>query len=206
MPIELLRRPHTSIQGAPTLDRVDTKIFFAQYFARCMECTYCLDQCCMYGVDVDGENHERILAVANQLEVLTGVARTEWFDERWTEDAEFPGGRVTRTRVRDGRCVFLERLGRGCLLHSLALSQGRDYHELKPLVSALFPLTFDDGLLHPSDEIEDADLICITEGSTLYRGVRDELLFYFGVELVAELDALELAAASWPPVSRPFAL
>ena len=77
------------------------------------------------------------------------------------------------------------------MLHSFALERGLDYHELKPMVSSLFPVTFDWGLLHPSNEIEDRSLQCVDDGPTLYQGVRGEIEWYFGVELVRELDALE---------------
>ena len=58
-------------------------------------------------------------------------------------------------------------------------------------MSTLFPLTFDYGLLHASNEIEDRSLQCIDDGPTLYRGVRDEIAWYFGASLVAELDRFE---------------
>jgi hypothetical protein len=77
------------------------------------------------------------------------------------------------------------------MLHSFALERGLDYHELKPMVSSLFPVTFDFGLLHPSNEIEDRSLQCWGDGPTLYQGVRGEIEWYFGAGLVAELDALE---------------
>jgi hypothetical protein len=77
------------------------------------------------------------------------------------------------------------------MLQSYALENGLDYHELKPMVASLFPVTFDGGLLHPSTEIADRSLQCIDDGPTLYEGVRSEIEWYFGPTLVAELDALE---------------
>jgi hypothetical protein len=77
------------------------------------------------------------------------------------------------------------------LLHSFALEEGIDYHELKPMVASLFPVTFDGGLLHPSNEIHDRSLQCIDDGPTLYQGVRGEIGWYFGNRLLAELDELE---------------
>jgi hypothetical protein len=59
------------------------------------------------------------------------------------------------------------------------------------MVSALFPVTFDDGLLHASTEARDGTLVCGGQGPSLYRGARAELLHYFGESLVSELDALE---------------
>ena len=82
------------------------------------------------------------------------------------------------------------------MLHTFALGRGIDYHEIKPMVCSLFPVTFDGGLLHPSNEIEDRSLQCIDDGPTLYQGVRSEIEFYFGAGLVAELDALEQGRAA----------
>jgi hypothetical protein len=158
---------------------------------QCMECSYCFDSCCAFGVDVDATNVARLDAHREGLEAFTGIPRARWFADGWTEDPEFPGGRHTRTRVEGGACVFRNRRGRGCLIHSYAASRGLDYHELKPMVSVLFPVTFDGGLLHASSEIEDRSLQCYGDGPTVYRGVREEIAWYFGRELVGELDALE---------------
>jgi hypothetical protein len=77
------------------------------------------------------------------------------------------------------------------MLHSFALEEGIDYHELKPMVASLFPVTFDGGLLHPSNEIRDRSLQCIDDGPTLYQGVRSEIGWYFGSPLLEELDEVE---------------
>lgn len=189
--IRELSRAYACRWGAPEVDRVDTGIFRERYFMRCMECSYCFDSCCAYGTDVDATNVARLDAHREELEAFTGVPRARWFTDAWTDDAEFPGGRHTRTRVEGGACVFRNRAGRGCLIHSYALNRGLDYHELKPMVSVLFPVTFDGGLLHASAEIEDRSLQCYGDGPSVYRGVRDEIGWYFGPGLVAELDALE---------------
>ena len=160
---------------------------------QCMDCSYCFDSCCAYGVDVDATNVARLEAHAEGLEAFTGIPRSRWFTDGWTDDPEFPGGRHLRTRVEDGSCVFRNKAGRGCLIHAYALSRKVDYHELKPMVSVLFPVTFDGGLLHASSEIEDRSLQCYGDGPTVYRGVRGEIAWYFGPGLVEELDGLEEA-------------
>ncbi len=193
--IRPLSRAYPTRWGAPVVDRVDTAVFQRTYFMNCMQCTYCHDSCCQYGVDVDVENVARLEEHAEGIARFTGVPRERWFTDEWVDDKEFPGGRQTRTRVEDGACVFRNRKGRGCMLHSYALERGIDYHHLKPMVSALFPLTFDYGLLHPSNEIVDRSLQCIDDGPTLYRGVRDEVAWYFGKDLVVELDRFEAETA-----------
>ena len=60
------------------------------------------------------------------------------------------------------------------------------------MVDCLFPLTFSEGLLCPADEVVDRELVCGEQGPTLYRGVREEVRYYFGDDCIAALDALEM--------------
>ena len=139
---------------------------------------------------------DRILAHADALEPIIGRAREQWFGEVVLRDADFPGGAATRTAVVNGGCVFLRNDARGCMLHAFALDRGEDYHTLKPMVSALFPVTFDDGALFCSEELVDGSLVCAGEGPTAYEMARDELAYYFGTAMLAELDALRHSRAS----------
>ena len=75
-------------------------------------------------------------------------------------------------------------------IHAYAIEKGIDYHALKPLVSTLFPVTFEQGVLVPSSEAVDGSLICCGEGATLYEGARGELGYYFGGDFVLELDSV----------------
>ena len=58
------------------------------------------------------------------------------------------------------------------------------------MVSSLFPVTFGGGALLCSDELHDGSLVCAGDGPTAYEMARSELAYYFGPELVTELDAL----------------
>jgi hypothetical protein len=169
---------------------VDDAIFDRRYFGHCFGCSFCGDACCTHGVDVSVVERDRILARAEELEPLVRIERERWFLPTLDDDADFPGGFATRTAVVDGACVFLRRDGRGCLIHAALLARGEDYHALKPMVSTLFPVTFGDGALLCSDELHDASLVCAGDGPTAYAMARAELEFYFGAELVTELDAL----------------
>ena len=169
---------------------VDDEIFVRRYFGHCMSCGFCADSCCQHGVDVSIVELDRILSRAPEIAERIGSDASTWFAPALTEDADFPGGAATRTTVVDGRCVFLSRASRGCVLHALSLETNTDYHDLKPMVSALFPVTFGDGALFCSDEITDGSLVCAGEGPTAYDMARAELAYYFGEELVVELDRL----------------
>ena len=198
----VLPRAYPSIFGAPAIRAVDRRVFSLGYFMRCMDCGYCGDQCCDYGVDIDRANMERLAGLGPAFEAFAGVPQSEWFEPGLVEDAEFPSGAHGRTRAAGGKCVFARRGGRGCAIHAYCLEQGLDYHLYKPMVSALFPVTFEHGVLVPSPEAVDGTLRCGGIGPSLYDGVRSELAYYFGRELVEVLDGLRSAA---PAESRPAA-
>ena len=182
--------------GAPVLRSVDPAIFRLRYFMHCLECGFCNDWCCQFGVDVDREHVDQILAHADALEAFLGIPRDQWFTGEVELDEDVPGGETWRTRVTDGACVFLNRNGRGCQLHAFCVEQGIEYRELKSIVDVLFPLTFEGGVLCPAREAVAEELVCLRTGPTLYRGVRSEIAYYFGPELVGELDRLEALDAA----------
>lgn len=186
-----LSREYTCKHAPITITFVNQNIFTHRYFTNCMGCDFCKDICCQYGVDIDIENVERLKQNAEALKPYVRYPVDQWFRAEFERDEEFPGNYYTRTLVKDGACVFRNQLGRGCGIHRMCLDQGRDYHELKPLVCSLFPITFDYDSLLVSTELEDGSLICANTGPSAYRGNRNELIFYFGPELAAELDEIE---------------
>jgi hypothetical protein len=186
-----LSRSYPNRHGVPVVERIDAAIFARSYAAPCASCTFCGDACCAFGVCVDRENLRRLEAWAARLERYLGIPRECWFAEESVADPEFPGGSYRRTRVVAGACVFLNRRGRGCLLHAFCLERGIDHHLLKPMLSSLFPLTVEAGLLRPAAEVADDSLVCLGEGVTLYRGAREALHHYYGDGALGELDRLE---------------
>jgi hypothetical protein len=191
MSVVALAHEHPSIFRAPVIRSVDTRIFHLRYYTHCMSCGFCNDQCCSYGVDIDADNARRLLAMGNDFKAFVGISESEWFTDEIVEDAEFPSGGNRRTRVLGSHCVFHKRDGRGCLIHAYCAVNGLDYHLYKPMVSILFPLTFNYGVLEPSSELVDRSLVCAGDGPSVYAGGRSELAYFFGDNLVEELDALE---------------
>jgi hypothetical protein len=194
MSIVALAREHPSIFKAPVIRSVDMRIFVLRYFTHCMSCGFCNDQCCSYGVDIDADNARKLLAMGDDFKAFIGVPESEWFTDEAVEDAEFPSGRNLRTRTRGSHCVFHKSDGRGCLIHAYCAENGLDYHLYKPMVSILFPLTFNYGVLEPSSEVIDRSLVCAGDGPSLYEGMRSELVYFFGDGLAEELDALRAPA------------
>lgn len=186
-----LSRAYVARMGVPMIREVAADIFTRTYFTHCTKCTFCAQQCCSYGVDVDKAVYDQLTKVRADVERITGRSFDSCFTGKFETDAEYPGGGAHRAIVVDGRCVFLNRKNGLCNLHALAIDLGRDYHELKPLISALFPLTFGDGLLLVTEEVMEKSLACLGDGPSLYDGVRSELEYYFGADFVAELDAVK---------------
>ena len=193
MSVVALSRRYTCVQGAPVIHAVDTAIFALRYFAKCMDCGFCDDQCCSYGVDIDLGNVMRLAALGEDFSSRIAAPRSEWFTSEVLQDPEFPTGSYVRTQEKDGRCVFRSPNGRGCAIHGYALEKGIDYHDLKPMVSTLFPVTFNYGVLEASSEVHNRSLACAGDGPSVYQGARDELRYYFGDALVEELDRLDAA-------------
>ena len=211
-----LSREYACVFGAPVLAAVDPRLFQLTYFAACMDCTFCKDACCQYGADTELPRVAALEGIAPELEAYLGVPRSEWFREDpedfgTLDEPEYPGGRYTRTQVVElpaGRsehnewaCVFLDPAGRGCRIHRFALERGIDVHAIKPMVCLLFPASFDKGVLCPAYEFDlEDELVCQGPGPTIYRASRDDIRWYFGDELVAELDAIEPEYAGKPAV------
>lgn len=186
-----LSRPYESVMEGPVLRLVDPAIFRLRYFTRCLDCGFCRDACCDHGVDIDLANAERLKSLPGDFHDRIGAPAGEWFTGEVIADGEFPGGAHVRTRVRNGTCVFRKPHARGCAIHAYCLEKGLDYHRYKPMVSALFPVTFELGVLTASGEAADGTLICGGEGPSLYDGARGELSYYFGDHFIAELDRMK---------------
>jgi hypothetical protein len=115
----------------------------------------------------------------------------DWFESDYTYYEEYAGSQYTRINPQGPRCVFISKDQRGCGLHRYALSKQMDYHEIKPLVCILFPLSVGEGILSLAPELDDNSLICSGSGLSAYQGMRSELEHYFGQEFVDELDGME---------------
>jgi Fe-S-cluster containining protein len=187
-----LKNSYPCKHGLPIIHSVDTDIFQLTYFMHCMQCTFCNDECCSYGADIDMLNIKRILAKADEIEEFSGIKREKWFypkKRKW--DHEYPGHDYTRTTMKKDACVFLNKKGRGCLLHTFALAKGYDYHEFKPFFCTVFPVTYYEGVLLTPEEIDEKTTACLGEGPSLYQGAREELRYFFGDGLIRELDEIE---------------
>jgi Fe-S-cluster containining protein len=184
-----LRREHAS--GNLAISFVHRDIFLKKYFARCLECSFCHDWCCSFGADIDIQNVEKIQQQKEEILPFVRPPVAEWFDEEFTYYEEYAGNYNTRINPHGSRCAFISKDQRGCGLHRYAISKGMDYHEIKPLVCILFPLSFGEGILSIAPELDDGSLVCSGSGDSAYRAMSHELEHYFGQDLLAELTEIE---------------
>jgi hypothetical protein len=151
----------------------------------------CKDFCCMYGVDVDLTHYELLSQHLDEIRKFMNLSEPQFFTDDFIEDSECPGGRYTRTLRTNGHCIFLDESDRGCAIHKYCLTLGLEYNLLKPMASCLFPVTFQDQTLIPSMEATEGKLPCIDHGRSLFEGVKSDLKYYFGEELVRELEQIQ---------------
>ena len=177
--------------GNMAISFVHRDIFLKTYFARCLECNFCHDWCCSFGADIDIQNVERIQQQKEEILPFVRQPEGEWFESEYTYYEEYAGNQYTRINPQGPRCAFISKDQRGCGLHRYALSKGMDYHNIKPLVCILFPLSFEEGVLSLAPELDDRSLVCAGTGTSAYQSIRNELNYYFGQGFLEELDVIE---------------
>jgi Fe-S-cluster containining protein len=170
-----------------------------------------LEACCQYGADIDLVERDNVLRHADQIRaLLTPAARdAPWFTTEIQIDPDYRSGQHVRTATftrADGvtGCVFLAHDRRGCAIHRAALEGEWDFHEVKPHICRLFPMSYEGDAICISDDYEDYDCADAPGAPTLYRVARDTLAAVFGPELVAALDRAERDAGdgSLVPLGR----
>jgi Fe-S-cluster containining protein len=113
------------------------------------------------------------------------AAYREWFKGQFWFDETLLEAYVARTNVVDGLCVFWGH--GGCLIHEHCEIKHLPYYEFKPFVCCLYPLSVRKGSLIPYFDAS------VGGDETFYRRVREDLRFFFGNELIDELDEMETA-------------
>lgn len=108
------------------------------------------DGCCTLGAHfADADDERRVAEAAGRLTPDTwqyaDAAATDGWAEFEDADQVDDGGKPDRkTRVVDGACIFLNRVGftggHGCALHALALREGRSIVQTKPDVCWQLPI------------------------------------------------------------------
>lgn len=165
-----------------------------------------LDACCQYGCDVDLREREAIEAHSGEIRTLlrTEVKDARWFDPEEEVDADYPSGRVVRTEVHAGGCIFLAHDRRGCAIHRAALEGGWSLHGVKPAICRLYPVSYEGDAIVIAGEYPEYSCAHV-DGPTLYQISRDALAALFGEPLVTAMDAAERQVLGAIPRRLPIA-
>ena len=179
------RLPHLpALRVAPAL--------LEERFAAGCDTRRCVGRCCRSGVWLDPHERDRVIAHADRVRAAMDPDQPRdtrrWFSRRTVSDSDFPSGRAVHTRVRRGRCVFLDGGGRCVLQKASDPSRGR---ALKPFFCTAFPVTIVEGVLTLDDKDFRAGQPCCdsTEGGplTVFDTCAMELTHVLGAEGVARL-------------------
>jgi hypothetical protein len=156
-------RPPVPLRVAPSL--------LEERFAAGCDTRLCVGRCCRSGVWLDPADRDRVLAHDGLVRAAMDPGQPRdarrWFSRRTIVDRDFPSGTAVHTRVRGGRCVFLNGEGR-CVLQKASIAAGLAV-SLKPYFCTAFPVTIDAGVVTLDDKDFRAGQPCCdsTEGGPL---------------------------------------
>jgi len=175
---------------------VDPAMLEARFAADCSTAR-CRGACCRSGVWLDVRERDRVIAHARLVREAMDPGQLRdtrrWFSRRAVTDPDFPSGRAVHTRVKDGRCVFLNGEGR-CVLQKASMT--RPGLRLKPFFCTAFPVTIAHGVLMLDDEDYRAGQPCCagTKGGslTVFDTCGMELRHVLGAAGVSRLRALAM--------------
>lgn len=167
---------------------IDPKIFTFEFGCRCN------GECCNFGVFTDSKEAELIMSLKDKIIPLMDETQSKdvskWF-EAPEEDEDFESGVAVGTEIINGKCTFLDRDGL-CTLQKLAIIEGKNQWEYKPIYCILFPLTIFEDAITIDDEHIDRLTHCNKSGEngfSIYDACRNELKHFFGEEGFKQLEA-----------------
>jgi Fe-S-cluster containining protein len=166
--------------------KIDPQIFTFKFGCKCS------GECCYYGVYTDYKEYKHILEIKDDIIALMDDSQPKnpelWFEEEEKDDS-FESGIAVGTEIYNNKCVFLDKNGL-CTLQKLALKEGVDQWNHKPLYCILFPLTIDENMLTIDDGHIDRLKTCNTllPAVSIYESCKDELLHLFGEDGLVEIE------------------
>ena len=159
-------------------------------------CT-CTSACCQHGVYADVKERDKILGHREIIKKYMDETQTreeeQWFEEEEKEDSDFASGRCVGTQVVNGKCAFLDKLGR-CSVQVAATEEGMHGWSLKPTFCILFPLVISDNIIGFDDSFQEQACCSISTvfDSPMFRACKDELVHLLGEDGYGELEAFYL--------------
>jgi hypothetical protein len=156
-------------------------------------CT-CTSVCCQHGVYADVKERDRILDHRETIKKHMDETQTRdeslWFEQQEEEDSDFVSGRRVGTEVVNGKCAFLDKLGR-CSIQLAATAEGMHKWAIKPTFCILFPLEISDGVVGFDDLLDEEESCCSISSVfevPLFEACKDELTHILGEDGYGELE------------------
>jgi hypothetical protein len=191
-----LSRDYKSIHGLPVISSVDTEIFTMVYPGSSCHDMGCSNVCCIGGGFMD------IIAFNKLKDHLDKdpLNKYDWTGYNFENDPYYPGGQGCYTKFDDTEgCFYKNREGMGCVIHSYCLNNKIDFRELKFFACCMFPVEVNKigdnknvlcaGYELRFDKYE--NLPCKKTGdSTVYECSKNDIEYYFGIELIDELEKI----------------
>ena len=168
--------------------KIDPVLFSAKFPDRC-RLDLCRSRCCRFGVWVDVEEREAILA---HRDLFARFLRPEaqdpktWFGNTQV-DPDCPSGVAVETRDLAGACAFYHQ-DHGCVLQKGAAEAGLHEWQIKPRFCIMFPLVVSGGELTFDDDMK--SLWCMNskhQTRPLIDALRKEVEFLFDESQVRRL-------------------
>ncbi|MBN2441887.1 MAG: hypothetical protein JXJ04_11085 [Spirochaetales bacterium] len=190
-----LTKAYKSIHGLPVVSYVDTDIFTQNYpETGCLEMG-CQDICCSGGAIMDSVTFKKLREVDEE---DLGV-HIDWETYEFDDDPCYPGGKGCYTTFTNNRCMFQNKNGFGCIIHSYCLKKGIDFRELKFFACCIFPCEVNNigeykNVLTPGYELrhDEYNFPCNKTGNTtIYENAKNDILYYFGSSLIEELETIK---------------
>ena len=148
----------------------------------------CTAACCLAGVYADVAERDKILAhreiIARYMDETQPSDPQLWFDGAEEEDEDFPSGRCVGTQEINGKCAFLDRMGR-CSLQVAASGEGMHKWAFKPLYCILYPIEISGNTVRFDDLLQGDEQCCSVSDkfdTPLFEACRDELTHLVGEE------------------------
>ena len=150
-------------------------------------CT-CTSMCCEGGVYADIREKDKILShqeiITRYMDETQSKDVTQWFEEKESDDADFPSGRCIGTREINDKCAFLDKFGR-CSLQRAATEEGMHKWALKPFFCILYPIEISNNVVSFDDMLQDDQSCCSVSDDfqiPLFEACREELMHLLGEE------------------------
>ena len=155
----------------------------------------CSSTCCSDGVYADVTDRDRILSHKEMIKKYMDDTQTQdesrWFEYQEIKDGDFPSGRCVGTEVHNGKCVFLDGMGR-CALQVAAASEGMHKWALKPFFCVLYPIEVTRKVVSFDDMLQ-GEQSCCSIGhefdTPLFEGCREELTYLVGSDGFQKMEA-----------------